>query len=35
MMQDKDSGKTNRVMEAIVHMKKIDVTRLEQAYGQQ
>jgi predicted 3-demethylubiquinone-9 3-methyltransferase (glyoxalase superfamily) len=34
MMQDKDSGKTNRVMEAIMHMKKIDIARLEQAYRQ-
>ena len=34
MMQDKDSEKTNRVMQAIVDMTKIDLTRLEQAYGQ-
>lgn len=33
MMQDKDSDKTNRVMQAIIEMKKIDITRLEQAYG--
>jgi predicted 3-demethylubiquinone-9 3-methyltransferase (glyoxalase superfamily) len=33
MMQDKDSGKTNRVMQAIVEMKKIDIKRLENAYG--
>ena len=34
MMQDKDSEKTNRVMEAVIQMKKIDITRLEQAYRQ-
>jgi predicted 3-demethylubiquinone-9 3-methyltransferase (glyoxalase superfamily) len=33
MMQDKDSEKTNRVMQAILEMKKIDIERLEQAYG--
>jgi len=35
MLQDKDSGKTNRVMNALLQMKKIDVKRLEQAYGGQ
>ena len=35
MMQDKDSGKTNRVMQAIVDMTKIDIKRLEQAYGKE
>ncbi len=35
MMQDKDSEKTNRVMQAILQMKKLDIKRLEQAYGQQ
>jgi len=33
MMQGNDSEKTNRVMQAIVEMKKIDIKRLEQAYG--
>ena len=33
MMQDKDSEKTNRMMQAIVEMKKIDIERLEQARG--
>ena len=33
MMQDEDSEKTNRVMQAIVEMKKIDIKRLEHAYG--
>jgi predicted 3-demethylubiquinone-9 3-methyltransferase (glyoxalase superfamily) len=32
MMQDKDSEKTNRVMQAILHMKKLDITRLQDAY---
>jgi predicted 3-demethylubiquinone-9 3-methyltransferase (glyoxalase superfamily) len=32
MMQDKDSGKTNRVMRAILQMKKLDIKRLEEAY---
>lgn len=35
MLQDKDPKKTNRVMNAILQMKKIDIKRLEQAYGQQ
>ena len=35
MLQDKDSGKTNRVMNALLQMKKIDVKGLEQAYGGQ
>ena len=35
MMQDKDSEKTNRVMQAIVDMTKIDIKRLEQAYGKE
>lgn len=32
MMQDKDPEKTNRVMNAILHMVKIDIKRLQQAY---
>ena len=35
MMQGNDSEKTNRVMQAIVEMKKIDIKRLEQAYGKE
>jgi len=35
MLQDKDPGKANRVMKALLQMKKIDVKRLEQAYGGQ
>jgi predicted 3-demethylubiquinone-9 3-methyltransferase (glyoxalase superfamily) len=35
MMQDTDSEKTNCVMQAIVDMTKIDITRLEQAYGKE
>jgi len=33
MMQDKDAEKTNRVMEAVLQMKKLDIARLQQAYG--
>ncbi len=33
MMQDPDPAKSKRVMEAILQMKKIDIARLEQAYG--
>jgi predicted 3-demethylubiquinone-9 3-methyltransferase (glyoxalase superfamily) len=32
MMQDTDSEKTNRVMQAILQMKKLDIIRLEEAY---
>lgn len=32
MMQDKDSGKSNRVMEAILQMTKLDIKRLKEAY---
>lgn len=35
MLQDKDPAKTNRVMNAVVQMKKIDIKRLEQAYAAQ
>ncbi len=33
MMQDKDTNKTNRVMQAILQMKKLDIARLQEAYG--
>jgi len=33
MMQDKDPKKSKRVMEAMLQMKKMDIARLEQAYG--
>jgi predicted 3-demethylubiquinone-9 3-methyltransferase (glyoxalase superfamily) len=35
MMQDKDPKKAKRVMEAMLQMKKMDIARLEQAYGNQ
>src|SRR6266702_3513786 len=35
MMQDKDQKKSKRVMEAMLQMKKMDIARLEQAYGKQ
>ena len=35
MMQDKDSEKTETVMKALHQMKKLDIKRLEQAYGRQ
>ncbi len=35
MMQDTDSEKANRVMQTILDMTKIDITRLEQAYGKE
>ena len=35
MMQDKDPKKSKRVMEAMLQMKKMDIARLEQAYGEQ
>jgi len=34
MLQDRDLQKTNRVMEAVLGMIKLDISRLEQAYGQ-
>lgn len=34
MLQDKDTRKSQRVMEAMLQMKKIDIKRLEQAYQQ-
>ena len=33
MIQDKDAKKAKRVMEAMLQMKKMDIARLEQAYG--
>ena len=33
MMQDKDVKKTDRVMKAILQMKKIDIKGLKKAYG--
>lgn len=32
MMQDKDADKTNRGMEAVLQMKKLDIARLQEAY---
>lgn len=32
MMADKDPAKSRRVMEAMLQMDKLDVTRLQQAY---
>ncbi|HZC69026.1 MAG TPA: VOC family protein [Nitrospirales bacterium] len=34
MLQDKDSKKSERVMEALLQMKKIDIQSLKKAYGQ-
>ncbi|MGH9435997.1 MAG: VOC family protein [Terriglobia bacterium] len=34
MVQDKDAGKSKRVMEAMLKMKKIDINGLKQAYAQ-
>ncbi len=34
MMQDKDPKRTQRVMQAMLQMKKFDIARLEQAYAQ-
>jgi len=34
MLQDKDSGKSRRVMKAMMQMEKIDIARLKQAYEQ-
>jgi predicted 3-demethylubiquinone-9 3-methyltransferase (glyoxalase superfamily) len=33
LMQDPDPERSKRVMEAMLQMKKIDIARLEQAYG--
>ena len=35
LMQDKDPGKSNRVMEALLKMKKIDIATLQRAYDGQ
>jgi predicted 3-demethylubiquinone-9 3-methyltransferase (glyoxalase superfamily) len=32
MLQDKDAEKSNRVMQAMMQMRKIDIARLRQAY---
>ena len=33
MIQDRDPGKSKRVMEAMFQMKKIDIAEMERAYG--
>jgi len=33
MMQDKNAGKSERVMKALLQMKKLDIKMLEQAYN--
>jgi hypothetical protein len=33
MLQDKDAEKSKRVMKAMLQMTKIDIRKLEQAYG--
>jgi predicted 3-demethylubiquinone-9 3-methyltransferase (glyoxalase superfamily) len=35
LLQDKDAQKAARVMEAMLQMKKIDISKLKQAAGQQ
>jgi len=35
MLQDQDPEKSKRVMEAMFQMQKIDIARLERAYGRQ
>ena len=35
MLQDKDTKKSERVMKAMLQMKKLDIKTLKQAYGQQ
>jgi predicted 3-demethylubiquinone-9 3-methyltransferase (glyoxalase superfamily) len=34
MLRDKDAGKSSRVMNAMLQMRKIDIKRLQQAYDQ-
>jgi predicted 3-demethylubiquinone-9 3-methyltransferase (glyoxalase superfamily) len=34
MLQDKDPKKSQRVMQAMLQMTKIDIARLKQAYDQ-
>ena len=33
MLQDKDAERSQRVMKAMLQMKKLDIARLEEAYG--
>jgi predicted 3-demethylubiquinone-9 3-methyltransferase (glyoxalase superfamily) len=33
MLQDKDPERSERVMQAVLQMKKLDIEKLEQAYG--
>jgi predicted 3-demethylubiquinone-9 3-methyltransferase (glyoxalase superfamily) len=35
LMQDKDPKRTQRVMQAMLKMKKFDIARLEEAYAQE
>ena len=35
MLSDKDAGKSGRVMNAMLQMEKLDLTRLQQAYDRQ
>jgi len=35
MLQDKDTKKSERVMKAMLQMKKLDIKTLKQAYEQQ
>jgi predicted 3-demethylubiquinone-9 3-methyltransferase (glyoxalase superfamily) len=35
MLQDKDTEKSERVMKAMLQMKKLDIERLKKAYGEQ
>jgi predicted 3-demethylubiquinone-9 3-methyltransferase (glyoxalase superfamily) len=35
LAKDKDAQKANRVMQAMLQMKKIDIAALKQAYEQQ
>jgi hypothetical protein len=35
MMQEKDARKAERVMKAMLQMKKFDITGLKEAYEQQ
>jgi predicted 3-demethylubiquinone-9 3-methyltransferase (glyoxalase superfamily) len=35
MLQDRDAEKSKRVMEAMLPMKKIEIARLEEAYGRE
>ena len=34
MMRDKDGAKTQRVMKALMQMKKLDIGKMKQAYEQ-